>query len=78
LAFGAPSEDAEGVTRIARGEEVDTMTVQARRYGRWCREHFDVVAAQDLPAPRAADVAEVPVRPEPQPVETVAEQPRQN
>lgn len=54
------------------------MTVQARRYGRWCREHFDVVAGQDVPAPRAADVAEVPVRPEPRPVETVAEQPRQN
>ncbi|VVJ20483.1 Uncharacterised protein [Amycolatopsis camponoti] len=64
------------MTRIARGEEVDTMTVQARRYGRWCREHFDVVAAQGVPAPRPADTAEVPAPPEPEPVKPVAEQPQ--
>ncbi|MEV4146278.1 hypothetical protein AB0J40_21605 [Amycolatopsis sp. NPDC049691] len=53
------------------------MTVQARRYGRWCREHFDVVAAaQGVPAPRGADSAEVPPEPEPQPDEPVVEQPQ--
>jgi hypothetical protein len=57
---------------------VDAMTVQARRYGRWCREHFDVVAAQGVPAPRPADAAEARPQPQPQPVETVAEQPRQS
>ena len=77
LAFGVPAEDAEGVTRIAR-EEVDAMTVNARRYGRWCREHFDVVAAEDVPAPRGADPAETRQQPAPAPVETVAEQPQQS
>jgi hypothetical protein len=54
------------------------MTVQARRYGRWCREHFDAVPAEGVPAPRAVEAAEVVARPEPQPVRTVPEQPRQN
>ena len=53
------------------------MTVQARRYGRWCREHFDVVAAEGVPAPRAADPAEVRPQPEPEPVKPVAERPQQ-
>ncbi|WIY02174.1 hypothetical protein QRX60_50720 [Amycolatopsis mongoliensis] len=52
------------------------MTVQARRYGRWCREHFDVVAAQGVPAPRPADATEVPAEPEPEPVRPVVEQPQ--
>jgi hypothetical protein len=52
------------------------MTVNARRYGRWCREHFDVVAPEDVPRPRGAAPAEA--RPQPAPVETVAEQPRQS
>ncbi len=51
------------------------MTVNARRYGRWCREHFDVVAAERVPAPRAAEALP---QPEPAPVETVAEQPQQS
>jgi hypothetical protein len=54
------------------------MTVQARRYGRWCREHFDVVAAQGVPAPRAADAAKGRPKPEPKPAETAVDQPRQN
>jgi len=52
------------------------MTVQARRYGRWCREHFDVVAAQGVPAPRPADTAEARPRPEPKPGKPVADQPK--
>jgi hypothetical protein len=75
LAFGLAAEHAEGVTRIAR-KEVDAMTVNARRYGRWCREHFDVVTPEDVPRPRGA--APVETRPHPAPVETVAEQPRQS
>ncbi|MFJ1765126.1 hypothetical protein ACIOD2_32710 [Amycolatopsis sp. NPDC088138] len=54
------------------------MTVNARRYGRWCREHFDVVAAEDVPAPRGADPAETRPQPAPAPIETVAEQPQQS
>ena len=79
LAFGIPAEDAEGVTRTARGEEVDAMTVHARRYGRWCREHFDAIAAEGVPAPRggdpAADDKALP-EPEPEPVQPAAEQPQ--
>jgi hypothetical protein len=55
------------------------MTVQARRYGRWCREHFDVVAAEGVPAPRAADAAEAASRAqgEPEPARPVVDQPQQ-
>jgi hypothetical protein len=53
------------------------MTVQARRYGRWCREHFDVVAASDVPAPRAADATQVRPQPRPEPARPVPEQPQQ-
>ncbi|MFI5588149.1 hypothetical protein ACIA5G_24070 [Amycolatopsis sp. NPDC051758] len=42
------------------------MTVQARRYGRWCREHFDVVAAEGVPAPRGGQTVDQ-TRPEPGP-----------
>jgi hypothetical protein len=53
------------------------MTVQARRYGRWCREHFDVVAAaQGVPAPRGVDSVEVQPEPESQPEQPVVEQPQ--
>jgi hypothetical protein len=56
------------------------MTVQARRYGRWCREHFDAVPAQGVPAPRATEAAEATVvaQPEADPVPTVPEQPQQS
>jgi hypothetical protein len=33
------------------------MTVHARRYGRWCREHFDAVAAEGVPVPREGAAA---------------------
>jgi hypothetical protein len=76
LAFGIPAEDAEGVTRIARGEE-DAMTVHARRYGRWCREHFDAIAAEGVPAPRGGEPAgQALPEPEPEPVQPAAEQPQ--
>lgn len=79
LAFGTPAEDPEGVTWIARREEVDAMTVHARRYGRWCREHFDAIAAEGVPAPRGADPADK-LQPEPaaepEPVKPGTEQPR--
>lgn len=77
LASGVAAEDAEGVTGIARGEEVNAMTVHARRYGRWCREHFDAIAAEGVPAPRGGEPAE-PALPEaePEPVQPVADQPR--
>ncbi|MCR6483439.1 hypothetical protein M8542_11485 [Amycolatopsis sp. OK19-0408] len=55
------------MTRIARGEEVDAMTVHARRYGRWCREHFDALAAEGVPEPRGAEPAAGQTRPEPEP-----------
>jgi hypothetical protein len=77
LAFGVAAEDAEGVTRIARGEEVDAMTVHARRYGRWCREHFDAIAAEGVPAPRGGEPAgQALPEPEPEPVQPVADQPQ--
>ncbi|RSD10693.1 hypothetical protein [Amycolatopsis eburnea] len=65
------------MTRIARREEVDAMTVQARRYGRWCREHFDAIASEGVPVPRGAEPADE-ARPEhePEPAEPVAEQPQ--
>ncbi|UOX89606.1 hypothetical protein MUY14_02905 [Amycolatopsis sp. FBCC-B4732] len=65
------------MTRIARREEVDAMTVQARRYGRWCREHFDAIAPVGVPVPRPADPADQ-ARPvsEPEPAQPVAEQPQ--
>jgi len=54
------------------------MTVQARRYGRWCREHFDVVAVSDVPTPRAANATESRPQPRPEPVQPpVPEQPKQ-
>ena len=77
LAFGTAAEHAEGVTRIARREEVDAMTVQARRYGRWCREHFDAIASEGVPAPRGGEPADQALpRPEPEPVQPDAERPR--
>jgi hypothetical protein len=56
------------------------MTVQARRYGRWCREHFDAVPAKGVPAPRAAEGSQAVVvaQPEPDPVPTVPEHPQQS
>ena len=64
------------MTWIARGEEVDAMTVHARRYGRWCREHFDVVAAERLPAPRPGEPVKGVPEPEAEPVKPGPEQPR--
>ncbi|WP_460442070.1 hypothetical protein [Amycolatopsis stemonae] len=54
------------------------MTVHARRYGRWCREHFDAIAAEGVPAPRAGEPAEREARPEsePEPLQPGAEPPR--
>jgi hypothetical protein len=75
LAFGTPAEDAEGVTRTAHGEEVDAMTVYARRYGRWCREHFDAIAAEGVPAPRGGDPVDK-VQPQTEPVKPGAERPQ--
>lgn len=75
LASRAAAEDSGRVTRIARGEEVDAMTVHARRYGRWCREHFDAIAADGVPAPRdAAPTGENPPEAEPEQVPPAAEQ----
>ncbi len=53
------------------------MTVHSRRYGRWCREHFDAIAPGDLPAPRDAQPQD-PARPEPEPepVKPAVEQPQ--
>ena len=53
------------------------MTVQARRYGRWCREHFDVVAAAGRSrTPAAPTPPRSRPEPEPEPVKPVAEQPQ--
>jgi hypothetical protein len=54
------------------------MTVHARRYGRWCREHFDAIAADDgVPAPRGGSPADqARPEPEPEPVKPGVEQPQ--
>ncbi|MEU3624044.1 hypothetical protein BS329_33160 [Amycolatopsis coloradensis] len=33
------------------------MTVHSRRYGRWCREHFDTEPESGRPAAQAVEVA---------------------
>ncbi|MEV6876057.1 hypothetical protein [Amycolatopsis sp. NPDC051128] len=56
---------------------MDAMTVYARRYGRWCREHFDAIAAEGVPTPRGTDIAdEVQPETEPEPVKPGVEQPQ--
>ena len=65
------------MTRIAVREEVDAMTVHARRYGRWCREHFDAIAAEGVPTPRAgapAEAAGAEPAPEPEPAQAGPEE----
>lgn len=36
------------------------MTVHARRYGRWCREHFDTEPEPDPKQPAEAAAPDVP------------------
>ncbi|WP_410642267.1 hypothetical protein [Amycolatopsis sp. lyj-346] len=53
------------------------MTVHARRHGRWCREHFDAIAAEGVPAPRGGEPADQAVpQSEPEPVQPGAERPQ--
>ncbi len=47
------------------------MTVHARRMGRWCREHFDAVAAEQVPMPRGE--AEQAAEPQPEPEKPVVD-----
>jgi len=48
------------------------MTVHARRMGRWCREHFDAVAAEQVPVPRDRRSEPAP-KPEPEPEKPVVD-----